>query len=74
MLLRRARSTYIPIKKLCLFFQPVLIYILAVMANTRPPLKQFHALVYLVKRGIFNSVSLEAILGPLNYRLEIPSE
>ena len=74
MLLRRARSTYIPIKKLCLFFQPVLIYILAVMANTRPPLKQFHAPVYLVKRRIFNSVSLEAILGPLNYRLEIPSE
>ena len=49
-LLRRVRSTYIPKQKnLCLFFQPVLIYISAVMA---PLLKQFHATVYLVKRGI----------------------
>ena len=57
-----------------LFLQLALISTLVVMANTRPPLKQFHALVYLVNKGIFNSVSPVAILGPLNYRLEIPSK
>ena len=57
-----------------LFLQLALISTLVVMENTRPPLKQFHALVYLVNKGIFNSVSPVATLGPLNYRLEIPSK
>jgi len=57
-----------------LFLQLALISTLVVMANTRPPLKQFHAPVYLVNKGIFNSASPVATLGPLNYRLEIPSK